>query len=448
LEVNGVFSMSGTGSLRRRSERTQARRAVRGALVSLAGLLGRPVFNQTGDEIGRLIDVVCRWAGEPYPPVTGLVVKVGRARAYIPVHTVERIAAEEVRLGSSRIDLRDFQVRDGEVRLEHDVLDHQLVDTDGVRVFRASDLYLAQLDGGWELVGAEVGLRVLLRRIGPARWRSRATPDKVLDWSVIQALGGSAEEGAAARQVRVGSANAALTALRPAQLADLLAELGRQSRHELLAMVRTDAAADALEEMDPAELESLLRHAPTAQAAALLAAMEPDEAVDALRDLSEQERDQLLAEMPAEAGRVLRQLLGYDEDTAAGLMTTALVTAIETDTVSDVVRTLRAHPDNTGLDAVCVLDGEGRLVDDVSTMELLLAAPDTSIGALVGPPWPVAVSWDMPLHEVIERFIDARSQSVVVLDGDDRPVGRILADDLVDALVPDRGRFRVFPLVP
>lgn len=443
-----MFNMPGTQTLRRRSERSQVRRAVSGALISLAGLLGRPVFNQTGEPIGTLVDVVCRWVGEPYPPVTGLVVKVGRARAYIPVQAVALVAADQLRLGSSRVDLREFQVRSGEVRLAHDVLDHQLVDTDGIRVFRASDLYLAQLDGGWGLVGAEVGLRVLLRRIGPSRWRSRPAPEKVLDWSAVQALGGSAKEGAAARQVRVRSANAALTALRPAELADLLAELSRQSRQELLSMVRTDAAADALEEMEPAELESLLRHAPTAQAAALLAAMEPDEAVDALRDLSERERGRLLAAMAPEAARQLRRLLGYAADTAAGVMTSALVTVSAGDTVADVVRELRSRPDSTGLDAVCVLDDAGRLVDDVSTMELLLAGPDSSIGALVGPPWPVAVRWDLALHEVIERFIDGRSQSVVVIDDDDRPIGRILADDLVDAMVPDRGRFRVFPLIP
>jgi CBS domain-containing protein/sporulation protein YlmC with PRC-barrel domain len=422
---------------------------VREALVSLAGLLGRPVFNQTGEQIGRLVDVVCRWEGEPYPPVTGLVVKVGRAHAYVPIEAVDLVAPSEVRLTSSRVDLREFQVRGGEVRLAHDVLDHQLVDTDGVRVFRASDLYLARVDGSWELVGAEVGLRVLIRRIGPARWRSRPALDKVLDWSVIQALGGSEGEGASARQVRLNSANDALKALRPAELADLLAELGRASRHELLAMVNTDTAADALEEMDAAELGSLLRHAPTGQAAALLAAMEPDEAVDALRDLSGEERERLLAAMPAGRGGQLRALLGYDEYTAAGVMTPVLVTATETDTVADVVRRLRAGAENAGeRDAICVIDDEGRLVDDVSTMELLLAEPDTPIGQLVGPPWPVAVGWDMPLREVIERFIDARSQSVVVLDADERPVGRILADDLVDALLPDRGRFRLFPLVP
>ncbi len=46
--------------------------------------------------------------------------------------------------------------------------------------------------------------------------------------------------------------------------------------------------------------------------------------------------------------------------------------------------------------------------------------------------------------EVAERLIDARRMSVVVVDDDDRPVGRILADDVLDALMPERGRIH-FP---
>ncbi|MGZ6927352.1 MAG: CBS domain-containing protein, partial [Acidimicrobiia bacterium] len=59
-------------------------------------------------------------------------------------------------------------------------------------------------------------------------------------------------------------------------------------------------------------------------------------------------------------------------------------------------------------------------------------------------PEPVTVSPDAPLDEVVERFIDSRGSSVLVIDDEERPVGRILADDLIDALVPDRGRVR-FP---
>lgn len=435
--------------LQARADRVLVRRSVREALVSLAGLLGRPVLNQAGDEIGRLVDVVCRWSGEPYPPVTGVVVKVGRRSAFVPVEVIAGIEPGLLRLGSAKLDLRDFQPRDGEVCLAHDVLDHQLVDVDGVRVIRASDLYLARVEQRWCLVGAEAGLRVLLRRIGPAAWRARPAPEKVIDWAAIQAVGGAEDEGAAARQVRLRTPNVSLKTLRPAELADLLEELGRGARNELLAMVEPSTAADALEEMDTDELDALLREAPTEQAAVLVDRMEPDEAVEALRELPDDDQRRVLAAISTDKARELTRLLGYAEDTAGGLMTSLVLSAAETDTVREVRQRLRAHAEHiTDLDAICVVDKQGRLIDDVSMAELLLAESETTLGELVGPPWPITVAPKAPMSEVVERLIDGRRPSLVVVDGQEHPIGRILADDVVDALVADRGRFRIFRLIP
>jgi hypothetical protein len=87
------------------------RRSVRQALVSLAGLLWRPVLNQAGEEIGRLVDVVCRWSGEPYPPVTGVVVKVGRRSAYVPAEAIAEIKPGLLRLGSACSSASAFATR-------------------------------------------------------------------------------------------------------------------------------------------------------------------------------------------------------------------------------------------------------------------------------------------------------------------------------------------------
>ncbi len=77
---------------RRRTRRILASEGVFDSIVSLAGLLGRPVRNQTGQEIGRLDDVVARWAdGQMYPPVSGLVIRVGRRLAFVPASAIDRI---------------------------------------------------------------------------------------------------------------------------------------------------------------------------------------------------------------------------------------------------------------------------------------------------------------------------------------------------------------------
>ena len=429
---------------RQRSQRLLANRAVRDAIVSLAGVVGRPVRNQTGAEIGRLVDVVCRWTGdETYPPVTGLVVRVGRRLAFVDASAIETIEHTQVLLKTARLDLTDFEPRPGEVTLNDQVLDHQLVDVDGVQVIRAADLYLAPVSGRFSLVGVDISAQSLLRRLGPARWRPTPTPDRVIDWGAIQPFD-EVEQGAAP-EVRLRTTNEGLERLRPGELADLLEDLMRPERQRLLDSLTPEEAADALEEMDPEELASLLREAEPARAAELLDAMEPDEAVDALRDLNRDERADIMAALPADKAADLVQLLGYPEDEAGGFMTTAFLVASTTETVASLSARLADHEDCPDeLDAVALVETQGRMVWDLPLLHLLTNPGDTVLGDLVGEAEPVTVDIHARVDEVAQRLIDARRMSVVVVDDSDRPVGRILADDVLDALLPERGRIH-FP---
>ncbi len=445
----GILPGRGPHQRRRRTRRILASQGVFDSIVSLAGLLGRPVRNQTGQEIGRLSDVVARWAdGQVYPPVSGLVIRVGRRLAFVGASAVDRMGHAEVILRSSRLDLRDVVRRPGEVLLAKDVLDHQLVDVEGVQVIRAADLYLAEVIGRIRLVGADVSNATLLRRLGPRRWRPRPTPDRVIDWAAIQPFsesGGSDEMGA---QVRLRTTNEGLHRLRPGELADLLEDLRRDERRELLAALGPDEAADALEEMQPDDLEQLLRESDPVEAARLLAMMEPDEAVDALRDLPPAVRAEVLNHIPATTAVALRELLGYDEDEAGGIMTTTLVRAtsgMKVKKVADRLAEARSH--ELDVDAVVVVDGDGRLVDDVALLDVLLALrtdSDTRMSALLDEEDIVTVNPRTPVNEVAQKLIETRRLSMVVVDDDGCPVGRILADDVLDALVPTKGRFH-FP---
>ncbi|MEO9223595.1 MAG: CBS domain-containing protein [Acidimicrobiales bacterium] len=432
-------------SLRHRAEHRHAQllthRSVADALISLAGLIGRPVINQQGGEVGQVSDVVARWDGGPYPPVTGLVVKVGRRPAFLDIRQVHAMTHQQVELASARLDLRDFERRHGEVVLAGDVLDRQLVDVDGVRVVRASDLYLARVGLAWRLVGVDVSMQSLLRRLGPARLRSRTNPEGILDWAAIQPFG--SQPG----KVRLTRSTQALRRLRPGEMADLLEELGRDERQELLNALDPGVAADALEEMEPDQLEQLLRDAPVEQASALLSEMEPDEAVDALRDLEPDERDALLDAMDDETAGELAALLTFPEQTAGGLMTTYLVLIDAGTTVAQVRERLAAEEEHRAdIDSVLVVDHDGTLVDDLSLYELLVAEPTELVDDLVRPPWPITVRVGAGLEEVVARLIDSRASSVIVVDDQDAPVGRILADDVVDALVPERAKQR-FPRI-
>jgi Mg/Co/Ni transporter MgtE len=124
-------------------------------------------------------------------------------------------------------------------------------------------------------------------------------------------------------------------------------------------------------------------------------------------------------------------------------MTSRLVLCRPDDTVNEVRRRLRTEAEHRAdIDGVLVVDDDGRLLDDVSLFELVVSPDGATLADLVGEPWPVTVTPDQPLDHVVEALAANRGSSLVVVDPDGRPVGRILADDVVDALVPAEGRFR------
>ena len=423
------------------TQRLSMLRQVRQDIISLVGLVGRPVLNQAGEEVGHMVDLVARvHNGDDYPAITGLVIRVGRRRAYLDASAIEHIDRRSVTLRTARMDLREFQRREGEVLLARDILDHQLVDTDEVQVIRAADLYLAQVGDQVRLVGVDVSLQTLLRRLGPKRFRWRPTPDRVIDWAAIESFGADSPEEPAA--VKLRTPHSSLRRLRPSELADVLEGLGRPGRREVLASLDHELAADALEEMELDELTALLREVEPTQAAELLARMEPDEAVEALRALPPDEQAQLLTRMPVGTQRELARLLGYPGDKAGGVMTTVLACASPDETVEQVRRRLAEQARHqTEIDSVAVLDSQGRLAGDVSAFDLLVSSDDTRMADLIDPDDPpVTLSPDTDIDDVATALIDSRRSSLLVVDDEGQPLGRILSDDVLDALVPGHGR--------
>src|SRR5512135_1932929 len=88
-------ALPGRQAMRRRtdalSRRLTTSRVLRQELISLAGLVGATVCNQAGQDVGRLVDLVARvYGGEQYPPVSGLVMRVGGRRSFLDAAAVSR----------------------------------------------------------------------------------------------------------------------------------------------------------------------------------------------------------------------------------------------------------------------------------------------------------------------------------------------------------------------
>ena len=411
-----------------RSELALKRKSIRESLVSLAGLIGKPVKYQGGKEIGRLVDVVVRHGEDSYPPVSGLIIKVGQSKSFIDGARISKLAQNEIELSSAKVDLTEFTRREGESLLEADVLDHQIVDVNGLRVVRSSDLYLAPLDREIRVVGVDISFKAFIRRIFPGALGRGPIPKHVIDWANVASLA----HGTGV--VKSTESRAALGQLRPADLADLIEDLAGRERNALIEMLDPDLAADALEEMEDEELQGLLRGLSAQRSAELVSRMEPDEGAEVLRDLDDDHRESILLEMDVSVAKQLRKLVEFDETLAGGIMTSHMLITHEDDTVASALALLVDHKGRDISDGIVVVDARGKLLDHIQIIELIAAKPSAKLSSLMGPPYPTTVNLNTRLDEVIDEFANNRGSSIIVVDEKNKPVGRILADDLVDAL--------------
>jgi CBS domain-containing protein len=94
-----------------------------------------------------------------------------------------------------------------------------------------------------------------------------------------------------------------------------------------------------------------------------------------------------------------------------------------------------------------VLDGDGRLIGDVSAFDLLVSKGSKPLAELIGPESPpVTLRPDADIDAVATEMVESRRSSLLVVDDEGKPLGRILADDVLDALVPGHGRLH-FPRI-
>jgi sporulation protein YlmC with PRC-barrel domain len=191
-----------------------AARQLDGSLMSLAALLGSRVRDPDGHAVGELRDIFVNWtAGTSYAPMSAIVVRAGRRDIMISARWVEVTDPTSIRLRSAKAYARAVKRRSGDVSLAHDVLDHQVVDAIGTQIVRPSDVYLATVRGRVELVGIEVGLSALLRRLGPKRLRGRIRAQRVIDWGAIQGFAprpGGDERAPRSRTAVAGEPGAAI----------------------------------------------------------------------------------------------------------------------------------------------------------------------------------------------------------------------------------------------
>ena len=410
-------------------------------VLHLSLVVGGDLLDPAGAKLGRVDDLIVRLGGEEYPPVTGLLATLAGRQVFVPADEIAELAHARVTLRARRLDLRPFERRPSEVLLKTDVLDRQLINVDGARLVRSNEIELARLDGWYRVVGVDTGLRGLVRRVVPRRLARRVDTGGFLDWASVEPFTGHVPT------VRLRVPHPKLARLHPAQLADLVEQASHHQGQEILGAVGGDPEleADVFEELEPHHQREFVEERSDAEVAEVLGRMEPDDAADLVSELPEDRREEVVRLLPIVQRRRVRALLGYDPATAGGLMSPEFICVFSQATQADVLTRIRAtNASPEALAWIYVMNASSRLVGAVALVDLLRADTSARVGEIADVPQRVRP--DADLEEVARLMTDFDLTVVPVVDGEERLLGVVTVDDVLELVLP-RGWRRQFGLL-
>ncbi len=354
----------------------------------LSEMLKLPVVDAAGEKIGVVNDLGIA-TGEVFPRVTALAFQgPGKTPFMISWRKyVERFDEDGVYLKYPATDIRFSYLQPDEVLLARDIMNKQIVDTQGMKVVRVNDIKLSTTgENQLRLLGAEVGARGLLRAIHPllervsvkiAKMLGKPLAEDIIAWSYMDLLERST------KQIKLSVSHKTLSELHPADIADIIEQLDPRLRGQVVS------------ELDDEKAEKLLR----------------------LMGVKEE--------------RAIRQLLGYKDDTAGRIMTSEFVSLSEDATVADAIERLRnLDEDVETVHYVYLCDEERHLKGVLSLLAIVTARPDDRLGDLVQVADLITASPEDDQEDVAEDISKYNLLAMPVVDEKGRMLGIVTVDEM------------------
>jgi magnesium transporter len=283
----------------------------------------------------------------------------------------------------------------------------------------------------------DVGVRSIFRRllqgVLPAPWIRRLQqpiPPNSIRWDLANVV-----EPDPLRRLRLNISYQKLEEMHPADLADIVEELGPAEREAIFETIDSEVAADALSEVeDPKMQASILEALEPEKAADIVGEMAPDEAADILSELEAETSEEILDEMESAPKTEVRELLEFEEDTAGGMMNTEYVVLHDNASVMDALAALKGNEDLLeSLNTLFLVDADERLTAAIPLARLFVAGGGAKLRDLAAETL-IQVPVDERQDRVTELFDKYNLLTLPVVDEDGKLAGVITADDVISVL--------------
>ncbi|MDR2578843.1 MAG: magnesium transporter [Chitinispirillales bacterium] len=223
-----------------------------------------------------------------------------------------------------------------------------------------------------------------------------------------------------------------LSPLPPPEVADFINRLEPMQRVLLIRYLPRHLAADAFSELTPVLQDEILNDLTNTEIRTLLTDLEPDDRAALIDEMPAPMMSKLLNLLSPQDLKQTRELLGYPEDSVGRMMTPNIVHIKEGWTVRKALEHIRdfGHDSET-INMVYVTGSNGKLVDDITLSQLILASPDEKVSALMDYNF-FAISAMDGQAEAVEMIKKYNYFALPVVDAAGVLLGIVTVDDLMD----------------
>jgi magnesium transporter len=403
-------------------------------------ILGARAFDSGGAFVGRVEEMFIEPADQPNR-ISRLLLSRGQYRPIVARH--DQIASIDpgcVRLTTDESALELFHPNEAWLAVGKDLLDQQIIDTNGRKVVRVNDIDLTdqRTNGNVELrvthvdIGIASAVRRLLQGLVPPmtiRKIQEKLPRRNIRWEFVNLI-----EPDPLRRVKLRMTSEKLAGMHPADLAEIIEELSPDERQSIIGSLDEEAAAEAIAELDKRLQTQVVEKLDPEKAADIIEEMSPDEAADIIQNLEPEKSKEVLEEMEHREAHEVAELMRFAENTAGGMMTTEIVVVGEDATRGEVLDHIRFHEIPADqLDNIVLINRDAALAGTVPVARLLLADPEARLSDIKFEPV-LSVKPEDNEKDVFELFDKYNLRSLTVVDENSSPVGAITVDDVVSRM--------------
>src|SRR6202012_4959040 len=339
-------------------------------------LMGAETYDDQGNFVGRVREFFIEPADQPNR-IARLLLSRGRFQPLVAKYDqVATVGPGTIRLNCNERALELYQPNEGWLAVRKDLLDQQIIDTQGRKVVRVNDVDLAE-----QRPNGDGAVRRLLQGVvspSVVRKLQSRLPQRTIRWEFVNLI-----EPDPLRRVKLRITHEKLEDLHPADLAEIMESLSAAERQGIIASLDEEMAGKVLAQLEERLTRQIVEKLDPEKAADILEEMAPDAAAELLSDLPKETSEELLDELPGQEAEDVRELLSFDRSTAGGMMNTEFVFLGETATRDEVLNWMRTQDLNLDqLDSVELLDSAARFSGSVTMARLLLAMPEESMSDL------------------------------------------------------------------